>query len=103
MLSEVIAFALIMSVFEFVLLVMMPPRVRLRLLGSDALKMLMHVGFLLANLIVHWGTIVGTMSSTLSFITSLGVLYLATRLFGKLVDGRYYTIGIMRYSAEEIR
>ena len=103
MLGEVIAFALIMSVFEFVLLVMMPPRLRLRLLGSDISRMLMHIGFLLANLIVHWGTIVGTMSSTLSFITALGVRAASTRLFGKLVEGRYYTIGLVRYSAEELR
>ena len=103
MLDEVIAFAIVMSVFEFVILVMVPPRARLRLLGNDTLKFLMHIGFLLVNLIVHWGTVVGTMSSTLSFITSLFVVALACKLFGFIKNDRHYHVGWVKYSIEEIK
>jgi multisubunit Na+/H+ antiporter MnhF subunit len=103
MLAEVFAFALVMSVFEFVILVMVPPRLRLRLLGNDISKTICHVGFLLLNLWVHWGTVVGTMSSTLSFITSMAVLGASTRLFGTVTDGRYYTVGWIKYSTKELQ
>lgn len=103
MLDEVIAFAIVMSVFEFVILVMVPPRARLRLLGSQSLKFAMHIGFLIVNLIVHWGTVVGTMSSTLSFITSLVVVELACKVFGYIEGGRYYHVGWVKYSVGEIK
>ena len=103
MLLAVFAFAVVMSVFEFILLSMIPPRVRLRLLGNDAAKMCFHVFFLTCNLIVHWGTVVGTMSSTLSFITSMVTVWVATKLFGSITDGRYYTVGILKYSIAELR
>ena len=102
MLDEVIAFAIVMSVFEFVILVMVPPRARLRLLGSQSLKFAMHIGFLIVNLIVHWGTVVGTMSSVLAFVCSILTVRIAQLLYGKIVGGRYYTRGLIGYTAEEI-
>ena len=103
MLSEVFAFALVMSIFEFVILCGIAPRARLRLLGSPSLRQAMHFAFLIVNLIVHWGTVVGTMSSTLSFITSMGVVAFATQLFGYMEAGRYYHVGWVKYSLEEIK
>ncbi len=103
MVEIVLTFGLMMSLFEFVLVVMLPVRVRLRLLGNASYKMMAHMGMLLINLWVHWGTVTGTMSATLAFIASLGVLEASTRLFGKLVDGRYYTIGLVRYNASELK
>ena len=103
MLDEVIAFAAIMSVFEFVLLGMTTPKVRLRLLGSGTAKALLHISFLTCNLVVHWGTVVGTMSSTLSFVTSMGTVWLAEKLFGTIKNDRYYTVGVIKYSIEELR
>lgn len=103
MLETVIAFGLIISLFEFVIIVMMPPRARLRMLGNKNYKLCFHVGMLLANFAVHWGTAVGTMSATLAFICSLGVIGGAAKLFGFISEGRYYTVGIMRYSASELK
>ena len=103
MLGEVISFAIILVAFEFVILCMVTPKLRLRLLGNEAAKVSVHMIMLLINMWVHWGTVVGTMSATLSFIVSLGVLAASTRLFGKLVEGRYYTIGLVRYNVEEIK
>ena len=103
MLLEVIAFALVLSAFELVVIGMISPRYRLRLIGSDAGKIVVHVGMFMVNMVVHWGTIVGTMSATLSFITSIATLGIAAKLWGFLKDGRYYTVGLMKYSIAEIK
>ena len=103
MLAEVIVFAVVMSVFEFALLSMLSPKIRLRLLGNETGKMFLHVVFLTCNLIVHWGTVVGTMSSTLSFITSMATVWVAAKLFGSIKDGRFYTVGVIKYSIHELR
>lgn len=103
MLSEVIAFALVLSAFEFVLIAMISPRTRLRMLGNDGAKMCFHVGMFVANLWVHWGTVVGTMSATLSFITSLLVINVAIKTFGCIKSDRYYTVGLVKYSKEELQ
>lgn len=103
MLETVIAFGLIISMFEFVIICMIPPRVRLRVLGNSSQKAMFHIGMLSLNLWVHWGTAVGTMSATLAFICSLGVIGGAAKLFGFITEGRYYHIGIMRYSASELK
>jgi len=102
MLNTVIAFAVILMAFEFVLLCMVPPKLRLRLLGNEAAKVAVSMGMLLINLTVHWGTATGTMSATLSFVTSLLTLWIASKVFGKIVDDRYYTVGFIKYSAKEI-
>lgn len=102
MLEMVFIFGMVNIIFEMVLLAMLSPRVRLRILGSPSLSAAMHIGMLIVNLYVHWGTVVGTMSSVVAFIGSLGALNVATRLWGKVVDARYYTTGIIRYSASEL-
>ena len=103
MLESVFAFGLIISAFEFVVIVMIPPRTRLRMLGSKSAKLCFHMGMLLINMYVHWGTAVGTMSATLAFICSLGVIWGAAKLFGFISEGRYYTIGFVRYSVAELK
>ena len=103
MLETVIAFGLIISLFEFVIITMIPVRSRLRVLGNTSYKAMFHVGMLSLNLWVHWGTAVGTMSATLAFICSLGVIGGACKLFGFITEGRYYTIGLIRYSVAELK
>ena len=102
MIETVLAFGLIISLFEFVLISMIPPRTRLRILGNDSAKLCFHMGMLLINFAVHWGTAVGTMSATLAFICSLGVIWGAKKAFGFITQGRYYTIGFIRYNRDEL-
>lgn len=103
MLETVIAFGLIISAFEFVVVCMIPPRTRLRMLGNTYAKLTFHIVMLLINMWVHWGTAVGTMSATLAFICSLGVIGGCAKLFGFISGGRYYTLGLIRYSASELK
>lgn len=102
MIDAVLLFGALNCVFEFVLLCMLPPRARLRLLGSDGAKACCHVAMLTLNLIVHWGTLVGSMSAVLAFCASLITVKIATILFGQ-IRGSRYTYGLIRYSVEEVR
>lgn len=102
MIEAVLLFGAMNIVFEFVLLSMLSPRVRLRVLGSPNYRNALHVGFLLLNLIIHWGTLVGTMSGVMAFVSSMVTVRVAMWLFGYVVDGRYYTVGVIKYSPKEI-
>lgn len=70
MLSTVIAFALITAIFEAVLLFKFT---NAELLQKRWFRGFVHIFAITANLVVHWGTIVGTMTAItaglVSFIT----------------------------------
>lgn len=103
MIEAVLLFGFMNVLFEFVLLCMLPPRTRLRLLGSDGAKGFVHVLFLSLNLLIHWGTLIGTMSAVLAFISSIATMGVANWLFGNIKEGRYYTVGLVKYKLEELK
>lgn len=103
MIDAVLLFGAMNVLFEFVLLCMLKPRTRLRVLGDSSKKSMIHVGFLLLNLTIHWGTVVGTMSAVMAFVCSIVTMAIATKVFGHITDDRYYTVGLVKYSAEELR
>ena len=103
MIDAVLLFGALNVLFEFVLLSMLPPRLRLRLLGSEAASNALHVFFLAANLIIHWGTVIGTMSAVLAFVSSIATVRIARAVFGSITDGRYYKVGVVKYSVEELK
>lgn len=102
MIDAVLLFGLMNVVFEFVLLSMLPPRIRLRVLGSPVARNALHVCFLLLNLVIHWGTLIGTMSAVFAFISSLITVALATFLYGTVTDGRFYKVGFIKYNIKEL-
>lgn len=101
MIEAVLMFGLLNVIFETVLLGMLPPRVRLRVLGSKTLSGLVHFLFLIVNLCVHWGTVIGTMASILAFCCSIVTIY-ATKLLWGYVDGTRYRRGLIAYKASEL-
>jgi hypothetical protein len=101
--EAVLLFGAMNVLFELVLLSMLPPRRRLRLLGSSTAKAFVHIGFLVVNMIIHFGTLIGTMSAVLAFICSLVTIRFAELLFGYISDDRYYHVGWIKYSAEELK
>lgn len=103
MVTAVLFFGLINVVLEMILLSMLPPRLRLKILGNPNYRNLIHVFFLMINLIIHWGTVVGTMSAVMAFVASIVAVRIAMSIFGYVVDGRYYHVGFIKYSLEEIR
>lgn len=103
MIDAVLMFGFMNIVFEFVLLSMLAPRWRLRVLGSASARNTLHVVFLLLNLVIHWGTLIGTMSAVLAFISSMLTVQLARKLYGFIEQGRYYHVGYIAYSRGELQ
>lgn len=101
MIEAVFVFALITAIGELVLLCMLKPRTRLRVLGSHAACNVIHSLFLVVNLWIHWGTVTGSMTGVTAFITSIFVTNLARRLFGS-ISGNAYHVGVIRYAHKEL-
>lgn len=102
MIDAVFIFGLLNVMFEFILLSMLPPRTRLRLLGNQSMCVSLHFACLALNLAIHWGTLIGTMSGIFSFICSMATVSLAKLMFGSIVGTRYKR-GIFGYSLKEIK
>lgn len=103
MIDMVLVFAFMNVLFEMVLLGMLSPRVRLRVLGSPNRQKLLHLGFLLANLIIHWGTVVGTMSAIGAFICSIATVTVAKGLWGYITPSDVYRRGLLAYRVAELQ
>ena len=101
MIDAVLLFGAMNIVFEFVLLCMLSPRVRLRVLGSPSLRNGLHVLFLFLNLMIHWGTLIGTMSAILAFISSMLTVRIARILFGAVINHEYH-VGLVKYEVREV-
>ena len=101
MISAVLVFGLMNVLFEFILLSMLRPRTRLRLLGSEIACVYLHFVCLSLNLLIHWGTLIGTMSGIFSFICSIVTVVVARAVFGVIKEDRYYTRGLVGYAREE--
>jgi hypothetical protein len=102
MIDAVLAFGAMNVLFELVLLSLLSPRRRLRVLGSPTMCGVIHLTFLVLNVCIHWGTLIGTMSSILAFVCSIGSVWAAQKLWGTVRDERFYTTGLIRYSAKEL-
>jgi hypothetical protein len=102
MIEAVLIFGILLSVFEFVVLSMVPPRYRLRLLGSRAACVSTHVVMLCVNLWIHWGTVTGTMAATGAFVTSMITIEIAKIVYGTVVDNVRVRRGIVGYRTEEL-
>lgn len=102
MLDAVLIFALLLMAFEFVVLSMIAPKYRLRLLGSKRLCTAMHFGMLIVNLYVHWGTVTGTMAATGAFVTSILTIEIAKLCYGTITNDTRTRRGIFGYRNEEL-
>ena len=103
MVTTVLLFGAMNVLFEFIVLGMVPPRLRLRLLGNEGAQVCVHIFCLLLNLTIHWGTLIGTMSGIFSFICSIGTIAFAQLVFGSIKEGRFYKVGLVKYSPSELK
>ena len=103
MVDAVLVFGAMNVLFEFIVLSMVKPRVRLRLLGTYNACVALHFACLLLNLTIHWGTLIGTMSGIFAFICSIGTVAFARLVFGYIEQGRYYRVGWVKYTREELK
>lgn len=103
MIEAVLLFGVLNVLFEFILLGMISPRRRLRLLGSEGACHALHFSFLALNLVIHWGTLIGTMSGVFAFVASMVTVAIARRWYGYIKDDRYYTVGVRKYALEDLQ
>ena len=99
--ETVLMFGALNIIFETVLLGLLPPKLRLRILGSKVLSGLVHFLFLIGNLFIHWGTLIGSMASILAFCCSILTIQ-ATKLLWGYIDGNRYRRGLIAYKAAEL-
>lgn len=102
MIDAVLIFGLMNIAFEFIVLSMVRPRTRLRILGNEGHCIALHFMCLSLNLLIHWGTLIGTMSGIFSFICSIFTVLVARTVFGVIKEDRYYTRGLVGYAREEL-
>lgn len=102
MIEAVLVFGALLAVFEFVVLSMIPPKYRLRLLGSKSACRVTHVLMLALNLWVHWGTVTGTMSATGAFVVSIITVEVAKLCYGTIVDDTRVRRGLIGFRNEEL-
>lgn len=102
MVEAVLIFGVLLAIFEFVILSMIPPRYRLRVLGNRIACQSIHGLFLCANLWIHWGTVTGTMAATGAFVVSMITVEFAKLMYGTVVDDRRMRRGLIGYRNDEL-
>lgn len=84
MIAAVIIFAVITAALELVMLLKFAS---VHLMNKGWFRATLHVGVALLNLLVHWGTLVGTMTAITAALVSFATLPLA--IYIKVVYNRY--------------
>lgn len=102
MIEVVMTFAILLALFEFVVLSMVPPRYRLRLLGSKGGCTAVHVGMFVLNVWMHWGTVTGMMSATGAFCVSIITIEIAKLMYGTIVNDVRVRRGIVGFHNSEL-
>jgi len=103
MIDAVFVFGVINILFEFVILAMIPCRIRLRILGRKSYQQVIHSLLLITMLMIHWGTLIGTMSGFLSFVLSMVTVEIAKVIFGYITPDNKFHRRIIGYTADELR
>jgi hypothetical protein len=101
MLEAVFVFALVTAAFEAIVLLKLPTRFRLRLLGCGWAVGVLHTCVILANLWIHFGTVTGTMTAVTAGLTTFATVPLVRHFCGFIKNKRYYP-GVKRYALAEI-
>lgn len=102
MVETVFLFAFVSALFEFVILMKLSPRTRLKLLGSPKAVALTHFFVVSANLIIHFGTITGSMTAITAGLASFITIPFARMLCGRISNNMYYP-GVIRYTGAQLR
>lgn len=101
MLEAVIIFGSISAIFEAVILLKLPIRLRLKLLGSGTAVGFIHIVISLTNLAIHFGTITGSMTAIVAGLASFVTVPLVRKYTGYIKNKRYYP-GVKRYAIADI-
>lgn len=101
MIESVLLFAALSAAFEFVVLMKLAPRTRLRLLGSRRWVSTIHTVVIMGNILIHYGTFTGSMVAIVSGLASFATIPFAKWLCGSIRAGRYYP-GVLTYHPQQL-
>lgn len=101
MIEAVFTFALVTMAFEFVLLMKLNPARRLRLLGSTRWVATIHTLVIMINILIHFGTITGSMTAVTAGLTSFMTVPLARWISGYIANNHYHP-GAIKYNVSEL-
>lgn len=102
MIETVFVFAFVSALFELVVLMKIRPRTRLRILGSKRWVLLIHAMTFLINIVVHYGTVTGSLTAITAALASFATIPLATWISGSIANGMYRP-GYLKYNVLELR
>lgn len=102
MLEAVLVFGIVSAIFEATILLKLPNRIKLRLLGSRMAVGFVHIIIILSNLFIHWGTMTGSMTAVVAGLASFIIIPLVRHYVGYIKNRRYYP-GVKRYALAELK
>lgn len=101
MIEAVFTFAFVSALFEFVVLMKLKPRTRCRVLGSGRWVATIHTLTVLINILIHFGTITGTMTAVTAGLVSFATIPFTRWVSGHITAGVYYP-GRIRYTPQQL-
>ena len=102
MIEAVLVFSFLSALFEAVLLMKLPLKLRLRLLGNACAVGMLHTAISVANLLIHWGTLTGSMTAVCAGLMSFATVPLVRWYCGYVKKGRYFP-GVHVYAPADLR
>lgn len=105
LIKAVLLFAVLSALFEFIIIMKIRPRTRLRILGSTRLVLFIHALTFIINISVHYGTVTGSMTAIVAALASFATVPLARAISGCIIksDGRErYKPGLLTYQYHQI-
>ena len=103
MIEAVFLFGFVSALFEIVVLMKLKPRTRLKLLGSKPRTLLTHTIVFALNIVVHYGTVTGSMAAIVASLSSFACLPLVRWCTGYIENGYYYPGSLIRYTGEQLK
>lgn len=104
MLETVACFAVITALFEWMILAKLSPKTRVRVLRFPGCITLTAC---VLNLVIHWGTVVGSMTAVTAGLASIFITTVARWYWGYTMtanDGTlYYMPGQKKFTKEELK
>jgi hypothetical protein len=98
MLEAVLCFAFLTGLLELIVFAKMKPRMRLRVLGHPTL--ITFVAFIV-NLIIHWGTMTGSMTAVTAALASVAATTIARTTWG-YINGSKIKDGVIKFKDSEL-
>lgn len=97
MISGAAIFAALNMICELIIIALVPPRWKLRVLGNDRAMIAVHMGMGLITARLHWGTVTGSGAAMMAFVISFPTLWIAKQVFFGYIRPEPHTVTNRNY------